>query len=79
MRGAQKVSDLRTDARDGERLRGVLVAGIEHAHLGEAILGRGKGACGGGGRTRTVTQVIGVTSAFVPRSRINVTSEVINV
>jgi hypothetical protein len=37
------------------------------------------GACGGGGRTRTVAPVIGITSAFVPRSKINVTSEVITI
>jgi hypothetical protein len=37
------------------------------------------GACGGGGRTRTVTPVIGITSAFLPRSKINITSEVITI
>ena len=37
------------------------------------------GACGGAGRTRTVSPVIGVTSAFVPRSKIELVTEVISV
>ena len=37
------------------------------------------GACGGGGRTRTVSPVIGVSSAFVPRSKIDIVTEVVSV
>jgi hypothetical protein len=36
--------DLRTDARNGERLRSIFVTRIEHAHLREAIFGRGERA-----------------------------------